>query len=87
MNLPQYQCHKIVNAGLIKEIIPEPNGNGGAIIKFRPTHPDDALEDIIVTQSFLDKHKPVIDGYYVVYEDGYESYSPAAAFESGYTRI
>lgn len=25
-------------------------------------------------------------GYYVRYEDGYESFSPAGAFESGYTR-
>ncbi|MCK9988658.1 MAG: hypothetical protein AzoDbin1_05130 [Azoarcus sp.] len=28
-----------------------------------------------------------VGGYYVVYEDGYKSFSPAIAFESGYTRI
>lgn len=33
------------------------------------------------------KHKPVAGGYFVVYEDGYESFSPAKAFEEGYTRI
>jgi len=26
-------------------------------------------------------------GYYVVYKDGYESFSPAEAFEEGYTLI
>ena len=26
-------------------------------------------------------------GYYVVYKDGYKSWSPTEAFESGYTRL
>ncbi len=29
--------------------------------------------------------KTEVGGYYVVYEDGYKSFSPAGAFESGYT--
>lgn len=28
-----------------------------------------------------------LGGYYVLYKDGYESWSPADAFEEGYTRI
>jgi hypothetical protein len=28
-----------------------------------------------------------VGGYYVRYEDGFESWSPAKAFEEGYTRI
>lgn len=28
-----------------------------------------------------------VGGYYVRYEDGYESWSPAKAFEEGYTRL
>ena len=28
-----------------------------------------------------------VGGYYVVYEDGYKSFSPAGAFESGYTPL
>ena len=28
-----------------------------------------------------------VGGYYVVYEDGYKSFSPAEAFESGYKRV
>ena len=33
------------------------------------------------------KHQPTVGGYYVVYKDGYKSFSPADAFESGYTRV
>jgi hypothetical protein len=40
-----------------------------------------------VSLEYLDKHSPQAGGYYVVYEDGYRSYSPAAAFEAGYTLI
>lgn len=34
------------------------------------------------------RYKPVVGGYYVVYEpDGYASFSPADVFEAGYTVI
>lgn len=36
---------------------------------------------------YLQKHNPVAGGYYVVYDDGYKSFSPAAAFEEGYALI
>jgi hypothetical protein len=42
---------------------------------------------IEVGVDYVQKHDPKPGGYYVRYEDGYESFSPAAAFESGYTRI
>jgi hypothetical protein len=29
----------------------------------------------------------LVGGYYVVYEDGYDSFSPAAAFEAGYAAL
>lgn len=85
-SLPKYQCHKIVTAGKIRQIDLEPNGNGGAILKFE-SNPDTKYEDIMVEQAYLDKHNPQIGGYYVVYEDGYESFSPTDAFESGYSLI
>lgn len=40
-----------------------------------------------VDAEFLAKHRPQVGGYIVVYEDGYLSWSPAKAFEEGYTRI
>jgi hypothetical protein len=35
----------------------------------------------------MTKHAPEVGGYYVVYADGYKSYSPAKAFEDGYTQV
>jgi len=42
---------------------------------------------IPVSGEYLKKHQPKVGGYYVVYPDGYKSWSPAEAFESGYARI
>lgn len=41
----------------------------------------------VVDAQFIAKHKPEVGGYFVVYNDGYESFSPAQAFEEGYTLI
>ena len=43
--------------------------------------------DFTVPGEFIQKHKPVVGGYFVMYEDGYQSFSPAKAFEEGYTRL
>ena len=40
-----------------------------------------------VDAEFMRRNKPEVGGYYVVYEDGYRSYSPAKAFEDGYSLI
>lgn len=40
-----------------------------------------------VTAAYLAKHKPKVGGYWVQYKDGYQSFSPADAFEEGYMRI
>ncbi len=47
----------------------------------------DETGPIITTLDYFQRHKPEVGGYFVVYEDGYQSYSPAKAFEDGYTRI
>ena len=36
---------------------------------------------------YMHKHKPYVGGYYVVYADGYKSFSPADVFENGYTKL
>lgn len=43
--------------------------------------------DIKVKETYVTKHNPQVGGYYVYYKDGYESFSPAEAFEEGYTRV
>lgn len=46
------------------------------------------VESVHVTQAWLNKHKPEIGWYFVRYDgDGYESASPAAAFEEGYSPL
>lgn len=42
---------------------------------------------IPVSREFMLKNSPEPGGYWVQYEDGYTSYSPAKAFEDGYTRL
>jgi hypothetical protein len=90
--LPEYQCHKHVSALKIAGITHKPNpdpasGNAscsyGAII----TPADQGYVPFEVTAEYVTKHRPSEGGYYVVYDDGYESFSPAKAFEDGYHSI
>lgn len=93
--MPRYQCHKKVWALKIKEVIkhahPDPKADDEAFEAseaFQGAHlmPEDTgFAPIPVDAAWYRKHNPQTGGYYVVYEDGYTSYSPAEAFESGYT--
>ena len=98
MEMPRYKCHKEVWALKIAAIrpfgmwggsgsgtgfIPAVQGGYGATID--PV--DDGYAPFNVTQEYLDRHQPQVGGYYVIYKEGYQSYSPAKAFEDGYTRI
>jgi hypothetical protein len=78
MNLPKYTCHKQVQAVKIHDIVTK-----GDKLFISPE--DKGIDNIEVDRAFLEKHHPEIGGYFVVYEDGYQSYSPADTFESGYT--
>jgi hypothetical protein len=80
--MPRYRCHKEVRALKIEKLLPKPDGTaittilrceGGFMVK--------------VGAQYMLRNNPEPGGYYVVYEDGYESFSPAKAFEDGYTRI
>lgn len=79
VEMPQYQCHKKVWALKIKAV------ERGAITLLHFEEPGYA--PVSVSYSWDTKYEPEAGGYYVVYEDGYASVSPAATFESGYTRI
>ncbi len=97
MAMPQYQSHKKVWALKIKSFeawyptIEELNevlegvdvpSMGGVI-----TPEDERYGPINVSREYVLKHTPQAGGYYVVYSDGYQSWSPADAFESGYTLV
>ncbi|MBJ7436971.1 MAG: hypothetical protein JHC54_15065 [Acinetobacter sp.] len=84
-HLPLYACHKRVNAAKITNIHSPEAGVGGNV----PTTLVFAgeLPSVVVTPEWVAKHQPKIGGYFVAYKDGYESYSPAEAFEEGYTLL
>jgi hypothetical protein len=48
---------------------------------------DSRYAPFAVDAAYVRKHKPEAGGYYVQYKDGYRSFSPATAFEEGYTRL
>ena len=77
--MPKYKCHKNVWALKINRV------ERGAVTLLH--FDDQRYAPISVSYSFDEKHKPEAGGYYVVYEDGYESFSPAGAFESGYSLV
>lgn len=80
--LPRFKCHKVVAAAKILAIFPEPNFDGAQLQLDIPNRPL-----MLVESGYMDKHEPVVGGYYVVYTDGYASFSPGDVFEDGYTRI
>lgn len=79
--MPRYRCHKRVWA--FKILVVQPVVGGSAII----TPAEDGYAPLAVDRDYVDKHRPQSGGYYVKYDDGYQSYSPAEAFEAGYTRL
>lgn len=74
--MPKYECHKRVWALRI-----------AAIDGTRITPEEKGYAPFDVSEEYIAKHSPHVGGYYVVYGDGYKSFSPAKAFEDGYTRV
>lgn len=87
--MPKYRCHKEVWALKIAVIKidgkddPNSETDGSATI----TPVEEGYGPFKVDSAYMRKHKSQVGGYYVQYKDGYTSFSPADAFEDGYTRI
>lgn len=89
--LPKYRSHKTVWALKIASIDFDADRaaadgretDGSATI----TPTDARYAPFKVAADYVSKHKPQTGGYYVVYSDGYKSWSPGGAFEEGYTRV
>jgi hypothetical protein len=81
MNYPQYQSHKTVSAAKISAV---DHGADGSIT----VHLEGGFDNVVISHHDK-KHKPepVVGGYLVVYSDGYTSFSPAKAFDEGYTLV
>lgn len=81
--LDKYKCHKEVWAAKISNITGETDGDGNTIscsIFFENGNSKN------IDNEYIERHQPQIGGYYVVYADGYKSYSPQKPFEEGYTK-
>lgn len=81
---PKWQSHKVVEAFEIEEIVFLELG--GAVLRGRVGHSGPALTREVDAR-YVDKHGPQVGGFWVRYEDGYESWSPAQAFKQGYTLL
>lgn len=78
--LPKWQSHKVVRAAKIREILADDTmvldvTTDGKPLTVRPA------------ERMFARYRPVPGDYYVVYEDGYASISPASAFEAGYHKL
>jgi len=82
MEMPKYDCNKQVWALKIKMIGIGCEDGSGLI-----SPEDGRYEAFEVSKEYMEKHKPNHGGYYVLYKDGYKSFSPADAFESGYSLV
>lgn len=83
--MPRYKSHKEVHALKIVSASPGPEP-GSVLLHFE--HPfAPKLVDGVWASKRIPEGQPAAPGYLVVYEDGYTSWSPVEAFESGYTRI
>lgn len=76
--MPEWICHKRVRAAKIRSMVQTDVNAGGFLIL------DNGM-NAKVDYGWLKKHCPKLGGYYVEYKDGYHSYSPAEAFEEGYS--
>jgi hypothetical protein len=76
--MPRYVCSKMVWALRIAEI---------NIDTLTITPADEGYAPFEVDREYVEKHRPQAGGYYVVYADGYRSYSPMKAFVEGYKRM
>ncbi len=84
VQMPRYRCDKTVYALQIKAN--EAHGDH-VLLRFE----DERYAPKKVSWEWFQKRVPrdasPAGGYLVVYQDGYESWSPKEAFEAGYTRL
>lgn len=79
--LPEYRCHKKVRALKIAKLFPHDDGT----TTMQPA--EEGFNPFLLSEKYIKRHKPKEGGYYVLYKNGYESFSPGEAFLDGYTRI
>ena len=83
VEMPCYACHKKVWALEIDTITNDVDAAGAKMLSFR----DKGYAKMRASLEMFSRYVPVPGDFYVVYDDGYKSFSPRKAFLEGYTRI
>lgn len=81
--MPKYKCHKEVWALKIAAIEIHEDKSATIAPEDKPFAPFTTEAGWATAFKGSEEDK----GYYVVYKDGYKSWSPTKVFEEGYTRI
>lgn len=85
VELPEYRCFKIVRAAKITGLSLNHEDDGSGLcntLAFGGIRGHQRVAD-----EWIERFKPEVGGYFVRYADGYTSFSPAKAFEEGYSKI
>ena len=80
LRLPKYQSRKIVKGAKIISI-DDLVGDCGLVLNL------EGDQKVAISRDWYTKHAAASGDYYVIYDDGYTSWSPAEAFESGYVKL
>ncbi len=81
IEMPRYRSHKRVWALQIKSL--DFVNERGTRLSFE----EEGYAPIIAPLEMFSRYQPEPGDYYVVYDDGYKSFSPKKAFQEGYARI
>jgi hypothetical protein len=84
--MPRYKCHKEVWALKIARAEWIVRKDDGAVTGYTLHFAEPGYAPIEVSSAWAKRTDSALEGgYYVVYDDGYTSFSPAKPFEDGYT--
>jgi len=78
--MPRYRCIKCVSAAQIITLVVHVDG----VLDLVMAGPDGEIYKARLSKEWNEKHQPDKGGYLVMYDDGYNSYSPSDPFEKGY---
>lgn len=86
--LAEYQSHKRVRAGVIIDLLVAGRVDSPEdMVSVRLVADDGDVLDVNVNRQVFARGLPTAGDMFIVYPDGYQSWSPAQAFADGYLRI
>lgn len=86
--LPRWRSHKQVWADrIIERRYYSETADGGERTEVWTLEGGGVIQAFGSLRSRVPTDRSPVGGYYILYDDGYESWSPASAFEDGYRRV